>query len=136
MSQKSFATAIGCIDGRAAIPTLQFLQNYLQVDHVDFVTSAGPDKAFLQGEPAKIEEMKRQVAISLNAHHSKIITIVAHHDCAGNPISREEHFAMLSACVKEIEQWNHDVRVLSLWINEKWQAEVISDSWDANTKAA
>ncbi len=136
MSQDICAAAIGCIDGRAAIPTLQFLQNYLQVDHVDFIASVDPVQAFWQNKTAEIEAIKRQIAASLNMGRVKIIAVVAHYSDDKATATWDEHFTMISDCVREIAHWSREARVLGLWINERWQAEIIIDSWSAKTEAA
>ena len=66
--------------------------------------------------------------LSVNAHASRVVAIVAHHDCAAFPASRDQHLAALVKCADVIESWLFPVRVLTLWVDETWQVELIHDS--------
>jgi hypothetical protein len=136
MAHGTFATVLGCIDGRASIPTMLFVKAHLGVDYVDYISEPGPDKAYLQSPPEAIAEIQRKLAVSLSAHHSEAIAVVAHHDCAGNPISREDHLTAVRACAAALSRWQPTVRVLGLWVNEDWQIELICDSALSMERAA
>ncbi|MBA3825777.1 MAG: hypothetical protein H0X24_17995 [Ktedonobacterales bacterium] len=136
MAHGTFATVLGCIDGRASIPTMLFVKNHLGVDFVDYISEPGPDKAYLHGTPEAIAEMQRKLNVSLMAHHSGAIAVVAHHDCAGNPVSRAEHLAAVRACATTLARWQPTVRVLGLWVNEDWQVDLICDTAQALERVA
>ena len=136
MATGTFATALGCIDGRASIPTMLYLKQLLGVDYVDYISEAGPDKIYVQSTPAQIADIQRKLAVSLNAHHSHTIAIAAHHDCAGNPVSRDEHLAAVRACAEVLAHWQPEVRVLGLWVNDQWQIELVCDSAQIAQKIA
>jgi carbonic anhydrase len=52
--------------------------------------------------------------------------IVGHHDCAGNPVSKEQHLKHIKKSVEKIESWNFKViKVIGLWVNDKWKVEEV-----------
>jgi len=44
MSDKKFAAAINCVDGRTQIPVMEWMKKNCRVDYVDMVTEPGPVK--------------------------------------------------------------------------------------------
>jgi hypothetical protein len=87
---KKFATAINCIDGRVQKPVAEYMQKNFSVDYVDMITEPGPNKILSEGRDINIiESLRKKVGISIEKHNSKIIAVVAHYDCAGNPESED-----------------------------------------------
>ena len=128
MATGTFATVIDCIDGRAQRPVANWAHLNLHVNYVDVVTEPGPDKALTQGTPAQLAAIKAKVAVSINAHHSSVIILAAHHDCAGNPISEAEHKQQIAQGTQHIASWGLGVRVIGLWVNSEWGIELVSDT--------
>jgi len=126
MSQGKFGTAINCMDGRAQLPVINWMKSRYGLDYIDMITEPGPDKMLTQGSPAQVESIKSRVLISVNAHGSQTILIAAHHDCAGNPVSREEHIRQVKECMKILQSWKLPViNITGAWINENWTLEII-----------
>lgn len=126
MHKGKFGTAINCMDGRVQVPAMNWLKQKYALDYIDTITEPGPDKMLIQGKPEQVESIKSRVLISVNAHGSETIFIAAHHDCAGNPVSREEHIKQVRECVKVIKSWKLPVKtIIGAWINEDWTIEVI-----------
>lgn len=125
MTTGTFGTAINCIDGRAQAPVTDFVKINGHIQYVDMVTEAGADKVLAQDAPAQIESIKQRVLISVNAHNSHIIAIAGHHDCAANPVSKDEHFAHIHAAVQVIASWGLPVQIFGLWVNEWGSIEVV-----------
>ncbi len=123
-----FVTAINCMDGRVQEPVVAWMKRRFEADYVDMITEPGPDNVMTAGPPEGLESVKRRASISVNAHGSRVVAMVVHHDCAGFPVSKEQHLAALQECVKIIASWALPVRILGLWIGEDWQVEVVSDS--------
>jgi carbonic anhydrase len=98
MPQDRFATAINCMDGRVHLPVLAYLQERCGVDHVD---------------------------MSISRHGSRHIAIVAHHDCAGNPVDKQTQLQQLAAAVKLIKEWGRPAEVIGLWVDENWMVEEV-----------
>ena len=126
MSHGKFGTAINCMDGRVQLPVTNWLKQKYSLDYVDMITEPGPDKMLTKGTAEQIESIKSRVLISANAHGSQTILIAAHHDCAGNPVDREEHIRQVKECVKILRSWGLPVtNILGAWINENWTLEIV-----------
>jgi len=63
----------------------------------------------------------------MSAHGSTTIAIVGHDDCAGNPVSKEMHLEQIKQCVQIVSSWGLS-RILGLWVNERWEVEVVCDT--------
>ena len=124
MAEGKFATAINCIDGRTQNPVSEWVKKNHSADYVDTVTEPGCDKTLLQN-PEKIDQIKAKVQISINAHGSSLIAIAGHHDCAGNPVSKDEHITQIKKSVEIIKSWNLPVKVVGLWVNDQWNIEQV-----------
>ena len=117
----SFCTVINCIDGRTQLPVLAYLQNRFNVKYVDVVTEAGP-AGVLSTRPksGEAKSIFRRVEVSIQAHFSKGIAIVAHHDCAGNPIPDSEQQLQIQICQEILSKRYPEVEVLGLWLDQNW----------------
>jgi len=127
MAEGSFATAINCMDGRTQRPVMDWLTDRFKVDYVDAITDPGVDKILTAGTPEQIDSIKNRVLISVKAHGSGHIAIVGHHDCAGNPVSEEEHHQMTREAVDVVAGWDLPVKILGLWVGPDWTVEVIHE---------
>lgn len=125
MSKAKFGTAINCMDGRVQLPVMQWMKENYNVDYIDTVTEAGPDGILSHKLTKEIESVKSRVLISVEAHGSRIVAIVGHHDCAGNPVSKEEHWRHIKKAANVIRSWDLPVTVIGLWVNAQWQVEVV-----------
>jgi hypothetical protein len=126
MGHGKFGTAINCMDGRVQLPVTNWLKGKYALDFIDMITEPGPDKMLTQGSPAQVESIKSRVLISVNAHGSQTILIAAHHDCAGNPVSKEEHIRQVKEGVKILQSWKLPVNnIIGAWINDNWVLEII-----------
>jgi hypothetical protein len=126
MHTGKFGTAINCMDGRTQLPVTGWLKSKYGLDYVDMITEPGPEKMLSQGTPGQVESIKSRVGISVNAHGSQTILVAAHHDCAGNPVSKEEHMRQVRACLKVVKSWGLPVKdIIGVWIDDKWAVEPI-----------
>jgi hypothetical protein len=125
MATGTFGTAINCIDGRAQGPVADWVKVNGNVQYVDMITEPGADKVLAQGSPSRIESIKQSALISVNAHKSGIIAIAGHHDCAANPVSKDEHVAHIRTAMQVIASWGLPVRIVGLWVNEWGYVEVV-----------
>ncbi len=123
-----FGTALNCIDGRTQIPVIEWLKDNYFLEYVDLITEPGIDRVLSQGEASQVEALRAKVEVSLKAHGSELVAIVGHHDCAGNPVSEEEHREQIRRAVEVIRSWRYPVQVLGLWINDQWSVEVVKVS--------
>ena len=126
MSHGKFGTAINCMDGRVQLPVTNWMKSKYTLDFIDMITEPGPDKMLTQGSNAQVESIKSRVLISVNAHGSQTILIAAHHDCAGNPVSKADHIRQVKECVKILQSWKLPViNITGAWINDNWTLEII-----------
>ncbi|MBI3619136.1 hypothetical protein HY213_03855 [Candidatus Peregrinibacteria bacterium] len=122
-SEDGFGTAINCIDGRAQKPVADWLRSQ-GIAYVDTVTDAGVDGVFAHG--GSLEALRKNVGISVSAHKSPFIVVAGHHDCAGNPVSKAEHWNHIRTAVEIIRSWKLPVKnIAGLWVNERWEVEEI-----------
>jgi len=123
---KSFATAINCIDGRIQEPVAEFTISKFRVNYVDMITEPGADKVLSENKPVDIiESIKRRVLISIEKHKSRIIIIVGHYGCAANPVGKEGHYRQISTAVKNIKEWGLEVDIYGVWVGEGWKAALL-----------
>jgi hypothetical protein len=127
MAEGKFVTAINCMDGRTQQPVSVWMREKFGADYVDTITEPGADKALTDSPQWQVDSIKARTLISVNGHGSDIIAIVSHHDCAGNPVSKEQHLEMTRKAVEVVASWNLPVRILGLWVGEDWSVEVICE---------
>ncbi|HEY4711144.1 MAG TPA: carbonic anhydrase [Dehalococcoidia bacterium] len=118
-----FATAINCMDGRVQVPVIEYIKRNYRIDYVDMITEPGPNKILAENtDKTTIESIKGRVKISVERHNSKLIAVVGHHDCAGNPTDRESQLKHILAAIKTVGSWNFKVQVTGIWVDENWRA--------------
>ncbi|MHB0857801.1 MAG: carbonic anhydrase [Anaerolineae bacterium] len=125
MAHGTFGTAITCMDGRVQAPTSDWLRQRYHLDYVDMITEAGPDRITAGAPCAETDAICAKLGISVEKHGSQIVAVVGHYDCAGNPVSKDEHLAHIRQAVDAVRSWGFAVGVIGLWINEQWQVEQI-----------
>jgi len=118
----TFATVINCMDGRVQEPVIAWMKNKYGVQYVDAITEPGPI-CMLAGasDPAAVDSMRRRVDISVNKHGSRVIAIVSHYDCAGNPVGKGEQLCQLADSIKTVISWGFPASVIGLWVDDTWQ---------------
>ena len=126
MATQKFVTAINCIDGRSHRPVLDWLKASFDAEYVDRITEPGADKALASGSADVLEAIKQKVLISVNAHNSKTVAVVGHHDCAAHPVSEAQHRQDIGQAVTSVQSWDLPVQVIGLLVNSEWQVEVVS----------
>ena len=123
----TFATAISCIDGRVQIPVVEYIKRNYAVDYVDMITEPGPNKILSENaDRTLIESIKRRVTISAEVHNSKLIAIVGHYDCAGNPLDKETQLSHILAPINTVKSWEFEAQVIGLWVDENWRVAIIA----------
>lgn len=122
-----FGTAINCIDGRTQEPVIDFMKQKYGIDGVDMVTFPGVDGVISSlGNFNTIALIRNAVSISVERHGSRIIAVVGHFDCAGNPGNREHHYAHIRKAVQQVSSWNFDAKIVGFYVNDKWQIEEVN----------
>jgi len=119
---------VNCIDGRVQLPVIRYLKERFGVLYVDLVTEPGPARS-LAGSVDVDDEIKRsilrRVAISIDAHESRLIAVVAHADCAGNPAGREAKERQLADSAAFLAESFPGVSILGLWVDERWSVSPV-----------
>ncbi len=103
------------------------MKNYMKenygVDYVDQITEPGPNKILCEGQDCDkgvIEDIKKRVEISVHHHGSKVVAIVGHFGCAGNPATKEEQIEHLEKAQKAVEGFGFPIEVILLWVEGDW----------------
>lgn len=129
MAHGKFGTAINCMDGRVQYPVNNWMKERFNLDYVDVITEPGPDKILALGNDQTVESIKTRAQISAHAHGSEIVVIVGHDDCAGNPVSKEQHLLQIKSAMQIIHSWKLPFKqVIGVWVNSDWNIEVIGSS--------
>jgi len=121
-NQKKFACAINCMDGRVQDAVKNYIKTNYRVDWVDQITEPGPIKILAEGiNKQVIENIKKRVDVSVNHHGSKVVAIVGHYDCAGNPVGKEEQIKQLHESQKVVEDFGFTAEIILLYVEGDWQ---------------
>ena len=123
MAKGKFATSVSCMDGRIQIPITNWIKENFSVDYVDTITEPGIDK--LVADNTDLESIKIKVGISINKHESELIVVSGHYDCAGNPVSNEEHITQIKKGIEVISSWNLGVKVVGVWVDDTWKINTV-----------
>ncbi|WP_238538536.1 carbonic anhydrase, partial [Nitrolancea hollandica] len=128
VAEHTFATAINCIDGRAQDPVAEWMRGRFGVRYVDTITEAGADGILANELEAVLEPVKSKVMVSTGAHKSRVVAVVGHYGCAGNPVAPEDHLEDIRKGVDVVASWGLPVDVIGLWVNDQWQVEVVCET--------
>jgi carbonic anhydrase len=123
MAKGKFATSVSCMDGRIQIPLTNWIKENFSVDYVDTITEPGIDKQV--ADNTDLESIKTKVGISINKHESELIIVSGHYDCAGNPVSNEEHITQIKKGIEVISSWNLGVKVVGVWVDDTWKINTV-----------
>jgi carbonic anhydrase len=123
MAKGKFATSVSCMDGRIQIPLTNWIKENFSIDYVDTITEPGIDK--LVADNTDLESIKIKVGISINKHESELIVVSGHYDCAGNPVSNEEHITQIKKGIEVISSWNLGVKVVGVWVDDTWKINTV-----------
>ena len=123
----SFCTAINCMDGRVQQPAAEFMKQRFDARYVDAVTEAGPAGILASGpESVTAQSIYRRVEISVTAHQSRALAIIAHAHCAGNPIADREQQVQVRQCLEHLIIQYPDMEVIGLWIDDAWRVHEVT----------
>ncbi len=121
-----FTTVINCMDGRIQLPVLDYMRSRYGQPFVDNITIAGPVRILTEGEPEKVvEAVLERLGVSVNVHGSRVIAVVAHHDCAGNPVDRETQISQLQPSIDWVRSHFPQCDIIGLWVDTDWNVEAV-----------
>jgi carbonic anhydrase len=117
-----FATAINCMDGRVQTAVKNYMQQNYNVDFVDMITEPGPNKILAENaDQTVISDIKKCVDISVNHHGSKVVAIVGHVGCAGNPAEKQEQIEHLKKAEQTVKLFGFTAEIILLWVDGDWK---------------
>ena len=124
---KAFATCINCMDGRAQMPVIDYMQETFGSEYIDMITEPGPNKILAEGKNLNtIESLKKKVEISVKKHGSELIAVAAHYDCAGNPADEDVQKEHLRKAAEVIVSWGFPVKqVIALWLDDNFKPSIV-----------
>jgi len=122
---KQFATCLSCIDGRIHLPVIQWIMDNHYIDYVDLITEPGMIKWLLEDENIK-DNLLSKILISRQKHNSSKLFIVAHYDCAGNPVSDQKQKEQINIAVNKMSNILLEIDVIGLWVNENGEVNQIN----------
>lgn len=115
----SFCTAISCLDGRVQLPVIQYLQKRFKASYVDLITEAGVNLILSKQDNAGlVQSILEKVRISIEEHNSLGVGIVGHHDCFGNPASKDRQMTHIQNATQFIKKKHKKVEIIGLWVNK------------------
>ena len=121
-TDKKFGCAINCMDGRVQDAVKNYVKENYQVDWVDQVTEPGPIKILAENTNLPvIDNIKKRVDVSVNHHGSKVIAIVGHYDCAGNPVEKEEQVLQLKKSEEVVKSFGFNAEIILLYVEGDWK---------------
>jgi len=125
------------MDGRVQLPVIDYLRRRCDVDHVDTITEPGPVKILAEAHngrgngggngspPVQLGTIRDRLDISIHHHGSRTVAVVAHDDCAGNPVGRAEQLEQLARATAWVREHWPQVDVIGLWVDADWRVEEI-----------
>lgn len=125
MYTPKFATAVSCIDGRVQMPVIRYLKNRYAVDYVDVISEPGADLILANAtDKHTVEAILRKIRTSLVRHESRLVAVVGHYDCSGNPAPREVQEQHIRTALERLKAvFLQDVRFVGLWVNQRWTVQ-------------
>jgi predicted metal-dependent phosphotriesterase family hydrolase len=119
-----FATALSCIDGRIQRPVNDLLIAEFGVTYLDTVTRAGIIKYLTASYDPATTAIVADLDASVRAHSSRHLALVAHHDCAGNPVDDDVQLRQLEDAVSHFRRRYQELSVIGVWVDPGMNPEV------------
>lgn len=117
------------MDGRIQLPVVEFVRDHFGAPYVDMITEAGPVGVLaLRPHSNVARAIFQRVEISIQAHGSTQLAVVAHHNCAGNPVSAREQAAQLVVCLKLLKRRYPQMERIGLWVDANWTVQAVSNA--------
>jgi hypothetical protein len=114
------------MDGRIQEPIIKFIKENYDVEYVDTITEAGPNKILAEHQNKELlYSILSRLNISIEKHRSRLMFISGHHECAGNPVEEEIQKEQIKKSVIHLEKTYPGLEVVGLWVNKNWQVKLI-----------
>lgn len=103
---------------------IEYLQKKFGVPYIDSIPEPGPVKIIAEHiHHAMLQSIQNRLSISIEKHKSIGISIVAHDDCAGNPVPADTQKQQLSLAVSYLRKEYPTLPVQGLWIDSNWKIQ-------------
>lgn len=138
-SEERFVAAIDCMDGRSGYAVRRYVEGRFGFHFIDRCTEPGMDEFSCQATEEQWEHMRYKVVdISVGMHGSRKVLVVGHEECAGNPVSKEEHIECVERAMERIAKWDfgvsEPVHLIGLYVYKgdgdwtDWRAELVEET--------
>lgn len=124
---QDFGTVLTCMDGRPQRKVADYLLTSFGVRNLDTITTAGTVR-HLAETTDQTATLRANLKVSVSGHGSRHIAVVAHHDCAGNPVPAKTQRDQVAAAVRRLRADYPEFEVIGLWVNEQWIIEMLNIS--------
>lgn len=124
---REFGSVLNCIDGRVQREVLDYLTATFAVRFIDTITAPGIVQ-HLASETERTAQILGDLAISRDNHGSEHIGVVAHADCAGNPVPDNAQKEQVAMAVSRLQTAFPKATVVGIWVNESSIVERIRSS--------
>ena len=115
------------MDGRVQLPVINYLMTRFNATYVDSITEPGPVTVLTgQNYSPTTDSILQRLEISVNKHDSCGVAIVAHENCAGNPVPKGKQLEQLDAAIKYILLKYPKLETIGLWVDENWSVSEIA----------
>jgi hypothetical protein len=112
------------MDGRVQLPVIKYLKRRFGAKYVDVVTEPGPNLILARRSNSDlVESIFERIKISVERHHSAGIAIAGHHDCAGNPASKEAQILHIKDAIATVHGRYRQIETIGLWVDENWEVD-------------
>lgn len=119
---EKFGTVLQCLDGRPQRKVADYLTTSFGVRHLDSITTAGTVR-HLAEQSEQTANLLANLGISIDKHGSRQVAVVAHYDCAGNPVTAKTQKEQVARAVTHLSELHPEVEFIGLWLNEHWIVE-------------
>jgi hypothetical protein len=107
---------------------IEYLKSRFKVDYVDVITEPVPARVIAESKnDIKLESIQEKLKISQEKHGSLHLAVVAHHDCAGNPVDKGIQLDQVQRSLRKIRSWGFKGALLGLWADENWTIQEIAE---------
>lgn len=111
-----FASVLNCIDGRVQRRAFDYFVATFRVHHVDTITAPGMVK-HVSHDNRRTSQIVDDLRVSIAKHGSTQIGVVAHSDCAGNPVEDEVQKGQLESAVTALQAEFPDFEVVGMFMD-------------------
>lgn len=111
------AVVFMCSDGRlhhGKVNSAETIREYLSVDYTYLIAIPGPDGILTRGSAAEQEAASSQFNLLKEAKSPVVVAVVGHCNCAGNPVSDDEHRNDIKEAVNIIRDWGYQGEIVGL----------------------